>query len=133
MLLGIRVKPSNGEGHRSAGRVVCSPDFVEARCEFACCHNGITPKAPGKADVGVFAKDPDHRIAEVTGNPGTDADGKASFDELRGLLDMQLDKGLDRPGLKTWLSAPHGVDAGTAVGHVFGERAAGSDAHCPEG
>src|SRR5262245_16915965 len=132
MLARICIKPTDGKGHGPAGRITRPPDFVEANGEFACRNHRITAKAPGETDMRVFAQDLYGRIAEVTGNPGTNAERKASFDKLRGLLDMQLDKGPDRAGLKTCLAAPHGVGASPAFKHVFGKRSAGVDAPCLE-
>ena len=120
---------------KAIGRPAASlspPDVVEANGELACCNDRITPKSPGETDMRVFAEDLHCRIAEVAGHPGADANRHAGFDQLRGLLDMQLDKGFDRPGIEACLAPPHSLDAGAAFRHVFGKGAARIDTPCLE-
>ena len=56
------------------------------------------------------------------------ATGMPGLDQLRGLLDVQLDECLDGSGVEAGLARPHIVDDGAAFSHVFGKRAARVDA-----
>src|SRR5262249_60060695 len=97
--------------------------LVEPDGKLACRQHRIATKPPGKTDMGVFAKDLEVGIAEVAGHPGADADRDTGLDQLRGLLDMQFDKGPDGFGAETCLSPADGVRVAAALGHVLGKRA----------
>ena len=58
--------------------------------------------------------------------------GKPGFDQLRGLLDVQLDKGFDDPASRLALPPPHSVDVRAAFRHVLGKGAARVDTLCLE-
>ena len=76
----------------------------------------------------IFAHDLHLRVAEVAGNPGPDRHRQARLDQLRGLLDVQLDPCPDRSGFQARLARPHIVDGGPAFGHVLGKGATRVDA-----
>ena len=80
-----------------------------------------------QANMRVFADDLDLRIAEIARHPGADRNRYAGLDQLRGLLDVQLDEPPDRFGFEAGHSPPHGVDVGAAFGHVLAKGAARID------
>ena len=127
VLLRVRVEAADGEGHRPARRVALLPDLVEAEGELAGRQHGVVPEPPGKTDVRVFALDLHLRIAEVAGNARSDRNRNAGLDQLRRLLDVQLDERLDGFGLEAGLARTHVVDVRAAFRHVLFEGAAGVD------
>lgn len=75
----------------------------------------------------VFALDLHLRITKVAGHSRSHRNRDAGLDQLRRLLDMQLDERLDGFGLETGLARTHVADVRAAFRHMLFEGAAGVD------